>query len=89
MQSIITHVDGSAEFRSIYAFNSKRQYVITLEELRSRLCIGLKIAARTLKYTTHQYICTIDFLTKIFAPTKRIFGINSYLRSMVLSTHPF
>ena len=64
MQIIITHVDGSDDFRYISTINSKRQDSITTEELISRLCIGLKTATRTLKYTTHQYIHTTGFLTK-------------------------
>ena len=66
MQSIITHVDNSDEFLSISTINSKRQYSITPKELSSRLCIGLKTAACTLKATIHQYIRTTGLLAKKF-----------------------
>ena len=70
MQSIITHVSGSDEFRSISAINSKLQYSITPEELIIRLCFGLKTVAFTFKATTHQYIHTTCFLTKRFCTDK-------------------
>ena len=70
MQKLITHVDGSDEFLSISAINSKRQDIITLEELKSRLCIGLGTYACTLKASTHQYIRTTCFLTKKFCTDK-------------------
>ena len=70
VQSIITHVDGSDEFQSIFANNSKHQYIITPQELNSSLCIGLKTADCTLKATTHHYIQTTGFLTKRFGTNK-------------------
>ena len=70
VQSIITHVDRSDEFQSIYAINSKRQDSITPEELSSRLCIGLNTADCILKVTNHQYICTTCLLTKSFCTNK-------------------
>ena len=79
MQSIITHVDGSDEFRYISAINSKLQYSITPEELRSGLCVGLKTAARNPKATTHQYIRTTGLLTNRFCTNK------AYLRYKQLS----
>ena len=66
VQSIITHIDVSDKFRYISAINSKPQDIIALEELRSRLCIGLETAGFTPKDTTHQYIRTIGLLTKRF-----------------------
>ena len=51
MQSIITHVDSSDEFRSIYDINSKPKDSITPEELSSRLCIGLNTSGCNLKAT--------------------------------------
>ena len=70
MQSIITHDDSSDEFQYISAINSKLQDIITLEELISRLCTGLKKAAHTLKYTTHHYIRTTGLITKSFFTDK-------------------
>ena len=70
VQSIITHVDGSDEFQSISAINSKFQYRITPEELSSRWCIGLNTASCTLKSTTHQYIHTTYLFTKRFRTDK-------------------
>ena len=70
MQKGITHVDGSDEFLYISAINSKRQDSITLEELRSRLCIGLETDACTLKARTNQYIHTTGFLTNNFFTDK-------------------
>ena len=70
MESIITHVDSSDEFRYIYSINSKRQNSITPEYLSSRLCIGLTTAACTLKTTTHQYFHTTGLLTKRFCTDK-------------------
>ena len=79
MQSINTHVDGSDDFRSIYAIGSKLQDSITLEELSSRLCIGIKTSDLTIKDTTHQYSCTTGLLTKRFCTDK------SHLRYKKLS----
>ena len=70
MQSIITHVDGSDEFLSISDINSKFQHIITPEEIRSRLCIGLKSTDHTLKATIHQYIRTTGLLIKRFCTEK-------------------
>ena len=66
VQSIITHVDRSDEFQSIYAINSKLQDSITPEELSSRLCIGLNTADCTLKANNHHYTCTTGLVTKSF-----------------------
>ena len=70
MQIIITHVDGSDDFRYISTINSKRQDSTTPEELISGICIGRKTTARTFKATTHKYISTIGLLTKRFTNDK-------------------
>ena len=70
MQSIITNVDGSYEFQSISDINCKLQDRINPEELISRLFIGTKTAAHTLKSTTHQYIHTTYLFTKRFRTDK-------------------
>ena len=70
IQSIITHADGSDEFKSISVINSKRQDIITPEELSSCLCIGPKTDDLTIKATTRQYTCTTGFPTKRFRTDK-------------------
>ena len=70
VQSIITHVNGSDEFRSTSAINSKRQDIITPEELSSLPCIGLNKASHNPKATTHKYIHTTCLLEKRFHTDK-------------------
>ena len=48
----------------------------TMEELTSRLCIGLKTYACTLKSSTHQYFCTTDYITKRLSTNKSHLCLN-------------
>ena len=70
MHSIIHQVGDTEEYRSINAFNTKRNDSISPEELSERLCIGLKTAARTLKATSHEFIRTTGLLSKRFKTDK-------------------
>ena len=48
------------------SLSSAQSDVIIPEELSRKWHVGLDVAARTLKATTHQFICTTGALTKIF-----------------------
>ena len=52
------------------AITSARSDLITPEELSKKWHIGLDVAARTLKATTHQFIRTTGALTKRFQTDK-------------------
>ena len=54
----------------IASLTSVRSDLITPEELSKKWHISLNIAARTLKATTHQFICTTGALTKRFQTDK-------------------
>ena len=52
------------------SLSSARSDLITPVELSRKWHVGLDVAARTLKATTHQFICTTGALTKRFQTDK-------------------